>query len=320
MFGLLLFTNCAMAARLSPPLAALRKAPNIAVIATIEAIRAQPPALILKVERTLFGQPRPSATVLVEAALLARVEVGGRYALVYAGQDLDQLKPGRISDRQEGTLILTDGAAPALFRDVDLLLPLLDKAHEAVERDPSYHRQVIAGLGLPDPFIRDLWSAELVLTKGMTAELNGKDLAQVLAELRDETALPSSRARLLSEVSQGRIKLANAALVSVINQILASVPNLVIDDVFNPEQLAQVALAHAQLHPQGIDLKGLRRWLRSPRPALAELAALAIRAQAPTREEAEINAALAENLLPAATRSFLHDHLRRLTLMRQAGG
>lgn len=307
------------AARIHPPLSALRKPPNIAVIATIVAIRPQPPALEIKVERTLFGQPNAQRFILVERTLLARVEVGARYLLVYRGQERDRLKPERVIDRAEGTLVIEEGAAPALFRDVEQASRWLDPAHDATERAPDYRAVVVKQLASADPFLRDLWSAELVLRGSLAEQLSSQERKQVFATLADSTSLPSTRARLLEAAMQGRIQFSERQLNTVVNDALALLPTLTTDDIFNPELLANVALQWAQRNPDGIDPKVLPRWLRSPRPALAEQAALVIRAQAPDQEEPQIQAALSENLLPAGTRLFLVDHLRRLALTRQAG-
>ena len=63
----------------------------------------------------------------------------------------------------------------------------------------------------------------------------------------------------------------------------------------------------------------LERWVSSENSALAEAALLNLRRNAPQREQAAIQAALEQSLLPAQTREFLNDHLRRLQLAQVQG-
>jgi hypothetical protein len=61
-----------------------------------------------------------------------------------------------------------------------------------------------------------------------------------------------------------------------------------------------------------VPASALERWLHSPAPLLAEHAGLMLRRESPALERSAIREALADPQLPAQTRLFLNDHLRRL--------
>jgi len=320
LFGMVLLAQAlsAFAARLSPPLEALRKSTNGIVVATVQSIRLDPAAIEIKVEKRLQGLKRERLFVRVDPFVLPRIEVGGRYVLVYAAHITDRAKPGRMIDLAEPILLTTDGAAPAMFRDEAQALTLLAPSHAEVEKAPSYRAWLVSQLSADDPSMRDLAAAELVLHPGLAEALTSKEALSVLAAIVDEVSLPSTRARLFGAAAQQRIALTPEQLRAPANAILMTLPVISTEDMFNPETLASVVLSFAQTHPELIDARALPRWLRSARAALVEQAALVIRAQAPDKELAAINLALADSWLPASTRGFLQDHLRRLHIMRKA--
>jgi hypothetical protein len=87
------------------------------------------------------------------------------------------------------------------------------------------------------------------------------------------------------------------------------------DATSDPVSLVLLALEVLDKHAVKVSPDALARWVRSPRPPLVERACLMLRRESPALERSTIQAALADSHLPAQTRRFLNDHLRRLDLL-----
>lgn len=84
------------------------------------------------------------------------------------------------------------------------------------------------------------------------------------------------------------------------------------DEASDPTGLVLLALELLNQHAVEVAPDALKRWVWHANPALVERACLTLRREAPAQERTVIQQALADPRLPAQTREFLKDHLRRL--------
>ena len=84
------------------------------------------------------------------------------------------------------------------------------------------------------------------------------------------------------------------------------------DEALDPAGFVLVAFDVLGQGATKVSAGALQRWLHSANPALAERASLLLRRDYPAEERPAILHALTDPQLPAQTRKFLDDHLRRL--------
>lgn len=306
------WAGTSMARIAPPPLEALRTADVNSVAATVMAVQTDPPALSLRIDTQFFGRPRSTVKVLVDPLLLDYIETGARYLLVYGDLEPVQGKPGVFVQTEHGTLATFDGAEPAIFRDSPEMRMLQDPAHRSAEQRTDYKTEVLAGLEQTDPQLQNLWAGELVLRGEVVAALETEDFARISSFVDRIDGHPSARTRLLAAASEYAPQLGSDWFKRSAAKIIGSETVQTSNSFYNREQLVIAAFDTLAKHSVTVPMADLTRWLRSPRPGIAEMALLRVRAQDPEAEAGVIEAVLAEQFLPIATRSFLVEHLRRL--------
>lgn len=311
---LLLWSAAAPAKQVQPPLTALRTPAANTVSATVLAVASDPPSLSVRVEQTLAGRPRTEFRILVDARFLPYVETGGRYLLVYGDLEPVEGKPGTFRQTEEGRLLSFDGAEPAAFRDTPEMRALLDPAHAQVEGRAQYRTEVLDGLASEDPHLQNLWAGELAFRAEVVEALEAPDFDRLAAFVNNPDSHPSARTRLLATANLHAPQLGTSWFVDSARKLVTTLPIDGGAGLISTEALAFTAFDVLRTDNAPLPQEALTRWVRSPSPALAEQALLKLRAQAPEVEAAVVETALTEHLLPAATRSFLIDHLRRLRL------
>ncbi len=265
------------------------------------------------------GPDEVPAEVLVRGPdwLAAWLSPGHRYLFAYTAYLRNpRFRKETLVDTDGPRLVDWPGLEPALFTDSDeLRASLLHPLDRDTLRSPEFLDRLVAGLASPDSQVHNFHAAELALI-GDLGRGDAPELVQaVRAVIDNRDGHPSARASLL------RVAAANGAVYS--REYLAGAVRRILDQApLTGYQLAQpgpgelVALALQLARAQGldVDIAVLERLAACDSAAVAESALLAIRNIDPERERRTARKALELTQLPATSREFLRDHLRRLDL------
>jgi hypothetical protein len=319
---ILQFPAFAFAGMVPPPSDYLHVPANNMIAATVRTIDSSGK---LTVEKTadVFGAnvaPR-QITLAVPTWVLRQVAKGESYLFAYTQYRMSPIEPKLVIVNPAGPLLLVGpGLEPALFRDDAAARRMF--AHHPLEKrieSREYLDEVLIGLSHPDLQYQNYFAAELALRPHLRALLTRDDVATVEAVVRNPHAHASARNWLLTAAAQ-RPEMFDASWQrATCLQLLVELPESghgAANDF--SAALAMNAFAVATAVDAPLPLPLLSRWIASDSPALAEQAMLAIRRQQPSKEKTAAEAVLARALLPADTRAFLQDHLRRLELMQSA--
>jgi hypothetical protein len=302
-----------MAAQVQPPWLAMSN-PNFALVAgSIVRVQAEPPAIIFAVSEALRGDASGELQLLVDRVWLSRIAPGDGYLALYTDLEPAPLKPRKVLRVAERARLMSfEGVDLSLFRDTPQWREglLADPIEAAASAD--YRQQVFAGLQARDPQWSDLWSGELALRLQRLSPYTADELALVRQFVLSPQSPPTARARLLQTAFDRSPLLGENWYIEAAAQILGNtVPRF--DSVVGDDQLSYTVLQILAAHPDAVDPGIVEPWLASV-PAIAEAAALVLRAQSPQLEREALDRTLARSLLPAVTREFLEQHRQRLPI------
>lgn len=313
--ALLAVSSSSMAAKLKPPLEMLRTGPSVTAVGTIEQLLPDEQRIVFRAEQTLHGKGRPEIVLRVDGKVIDRLGESQRVVLVYS--DVDEV-PGKLRtyrQSEEGVVLSTDGAEPALFLATPDVIAMFQPAHAAVEQQPAYRARVLEGIKLADRHLANLFSAELALRPSWWQTMSSEELDSLLEVIADDSAHPASRARLLLAAQQHPSSLERERLLPIAESILGhSSTEHPTSGLFNHELVVFAAFDIFENQSAAPPAALLSRWVMAANPYLAERALLALRGIDPALERQALTAALQSNLLASSTRRFLLDHLRRLDL------
>ena len=323
-----LVCNSVTAGGVEPPSENLHRATNniiAAVVLDIDApdIAAGNGAFTVATQVELFGRDPAPAKLRLRAPswVLAQLSPGTRYIIAYTAYTSNPMMSESVVPDPNGPQVLMDpGMEPAIFKDsagARLLFAPTPRASEVESR--AYLERVLAGLAHSDPQMQSYFSAELAYRSELLEKLSASDVLLVKQLLNNSDAHPSARAQLLEVAANFPARFDDIWLQKNLTQLLGSLPTAghrLAGDLTGA--LAQSAFAALEQRQLEIALPSLTRWIASDAPGLAEFALLAIRRQAPLKEQALVTQALEQTLLDHATREFLLDHLRRLKIMQAA--
>ena len=221
-----------------------------------------------------------------------------------------------LVDTDGPRLVDGPGLEPALFLDSEgLRAALLHPLDHDTLKTRAFLDGVVAGLASRDTQIHNFHAAELALIGDLGRSGDAALVRAVKSLIDQRDAHPAARATLL------RVAAANDAIYS--REYLAGAVQRILDHAPlsgyqqaqpGPGELVALALQLAREHALKVDLGALQRLIPCDSAAIAEAALLAIRSIDPERERAAAREALELTQLPATTRDFLLDHLRRLDL------
>jgi hypothetical protein len=224
-----------------------------------------------------------------------------------------------LIDTNGPRMITTLGLEPALFIDTPearkLLLHSLDKTYL---HSAQFREEIVTALSSADTQIQNFAAAEVSQRPELRKRDDAPLLAAVKALLTNPDAQPAARAGLLRVVA-ARVEVYGKDFLSqTVGSILQQAPLSGYQDL-RPRsgELVQVALALVQDQSIVVPMTSLERLVACDSAPLSESALLAIRHIDAARERVVASAALEQTQLPAVTREFLLDHIRRLDL---AGG
>ncbi|MGB8379147.1 MAG: hypothetical protein WCE70_11925 [Rhodanobacteraceae bacterium] len=304
--------------KVEPPLKVLYAPENTLVVGKLVEVR---PAgrLVFAVDEQLGGKPTPPARidVLVPKSTLSDVKAGDRYIFAYSLYQQDSLRPDRAIDNRDGAVMLVEpGLEPALFHDNRATRAILSASRKEESGESGrLLRLLIAALRGKDPALQNLAANQIALDPGLARHLSPRDRKAIEHLVVDARALPSARSALLLAASRNPGHYGGWWARSS-QQILATTPTGgYANGAPDPSGLVLLAFEVLGMHKIELPSSALKRWVGADSPALSEQALLTMRRQSPAEERPAISKALADPRLPAVTRKFLNDHLRRLNLM-----
>lgn len=298
--------------RQQPPSLALRTPPNVIVAARLEAIDGH--ILRLSVRERLFGaDSRAVLGVQAPIAALADVEAGRDYLVVYNDSRRDPMRPKRTMPQPGGPrLVYEPGAEPALFPDTPMFRELLSADTACLlGLDRDGRERLFDGLRGDDAKLQYFFAVDLYMCPDVRAGLSRSERRTVAAVAGDDEAHPLARGWLLRILLEDPDAFGDRG-----RKVAAGILERTPVDVGDSHRAELVRMTMAALETAGADAPGpaLERWLYTDSASLAELALLALRRHDPALERSALAKALASDRVPAATRSFLQDHDRRLRL------
>lgn len=221
-----------------------------------------------------------------------------------------------LVDTDGPRLIDAPGLEPALFLDsAGLRETLLHKLDRDTLGSDAYLAAVIAGLSSSDTQLQNFHATEL----GMLGELQKRGDAELVEAvkslLENGDGHASARAALLRTVAANADVYSRDYLAGVVQKLILQAPLTGYQDL-QPRsgELVGLALQLVQAHALPVTTASLERLVGCDSAALAEAALLAIRRVDPEHERSAARHALEQTQLPATSREFLLDHLRRLDL------
>lgn len=310
--ALVLGAGAAGAAPVEPPVELLYASGNLLVAGPLIDINPSG-RLVFARKDVLGGKPRPpeQIDVRVPTSLLAEVKIGERYIFGYSMYRPDRQASALVANREGATLLVSMGLEPALFRDTPATRTLLKVGRSEFGRESRRFRDLIMqALAGSDPQLQNLAAGEIALAPDVRAHL--RDTAMVERVVRNAQTRPSIRALLLQAAVDHPQELGDWWQATAIEIVTTTPTGGYADEASDPSGLVLGALDVLDQRAVRVTADALQRWLHSANPSLAERVALMLRRESPALERTAIRKALADPTMPAQTRQFLDDRLRRL--------
>jgi hypothetical protein len=297
-----------------PPLELLHAPGNFLIVGTVAEIN---PAgrVVFERKEVLSGKPVPPALVdvRVPASVLATAKPGERYIVGYS-MYRPNARLGKMLANPDGpTLLASLGLEPALFRDAPAVRAILDAGRSEHGRESRrFYDLIMQALGGGDPQLQNLAAGEIALDRELFGRVSKDGLADVERTARDPKTSVPARLLLLQTAATHAGYLGGWASAAA-KEIVENTP---VDGYSGGTSdlpgLVLAALEVLDLGKTEISASSLQRWLHAANPALAEQAVVMLRRLSPATERTAVTDALSDPHLPAPTRAFLEDHLRRL--------
>lgn len=304
-----------MAKPVPPPLELLYDGDNRLVAGSV--VETNPSGrVVFERKDVLDGKPRPpeKIDVRVPLAVLGTVRTGERYVFGYATGQKDPRDPlRRIANPDGAQLIVSIGLDPALFRDTPEVRAILSAAR--TERGRESRRLfdlLMKALAGRDRALQNLAAGQIALDAELGERLREHGRETVERAARSADTSPAVRASLLRSAALRPRDLGDWWQPISLDVVTNTPVDGYATSPSDPSDLVLTALELLDQHAAKVPPDALKRWVWSPNPALAERASLMLRRQSAALERSTIQQALADPALPAATRTFLEGHLRRL--------
>lgn len=272
--------------------------------------------LVFERRQVLDGKPQPPEKIDVRVPLtvLGSVKIGERYVFGYATGKKDPRDPlRRIADPNGPQLLVSIGLDPALFHDTPDTRAILASARSERGRESrkTFDLLMKALVG-DDPALQNLAAGQIALDAELGERLREHGQETVERATRDPKTSPAVRASLLRAAAQRPRDLGDWWQGISLDVVTNTPVDGYATSPSDPFDLVLTALELLDQHSAKVPPDALKRWVWSTNPALAERASLMLRRQSAALERSTIQQALADPALPAATRTFLEGHLRRL--------
>lgn len=318
---LVLGTLCSLplpAPPLDPPSRALQSARNQVVSGVFFDQLADGRYRFREVEG-IRGPDEAPAELLVRGPqwLAAWLLPGERYLFAYTAYIRNpRFRKEVLVDTDGPRLLDGPGLEPALFAESDgLRATLLHPLDEAFLGSQAFLDALAAGLSSKDTQLQNFHAAEFALIGELRRSAQPGVVRAVKAVIGERDGHPAARATLLRVAAANEAVYSRAWLADAVARLLTQAPLLGYQQLQSGQgELIAEALRLEQAHALGVDIGLLERLVGCDSAAISEAALLAIRKRDPARENKALQEALKLTQLPATTREFLRDHLRRLDL------
>ncbi|MEO7935890.1 MAG: hypothetical protein ABIR27_06505 [Dokdonella sp.] len=288
--------------------------------------------LVFAMGERLSGQTTPPRRIdlRVPKQALAQAKIGTRYVFGYTLYTADMVKREMLRLNPAGPVMLMAlGIEPAMFEDSRQLRSILRAGNEEEgaaneasrsDRERSHEQRrlwqrLMKALSGKDRALQNLAASQIVMDPEFRNLADKKDQEAFRKLALDSQAWPSARRTLLVGAWRQPDVIGDWGHDAA-QQILETTPiGGYASMAQDPSELVLAAFNLLAATDSAMTPELVSRWIESETPLLAEKALLTIRQFEPTREHAAIRIALAKPDLPAQTRKFLDDHLRRLNLL-----
>jgi hypothetical protein len=277
--------------------------------------------IVLERKEVLGGKGRPpeKIDVRVPVEVLGTLKTGERYVVAYSTYQRDPRKPiGMVGNPGGAVVLASTGIDPALFSDTPQTRAILKAGRS--ERGRESRRTLdllLAALAGSDPQLQNLAAGEIALEPEIGEHLGDADRSLLEKTVRDPKTPTRVRVTLLEASARRSQDLGAwwqpAALAIVTTTPVDGYP----DKASDPVSLVLVAFEVLDRYAVKVPPEALKRWVWNSNPALVERVCVMLRREAPEQERPTIQLALADPKLPAQTRKFLNDHLRRLDRLNE---
>ncbi|MGH8091680.1 MAG: hypothetical protein ACREO6_09535 [Rudaea sp.] len=297
-----------------PPLELLHAPGNFLIVGTVAEINPEG-RVVFERKEVLSDKPGPPALVdvRVPASVLASAKPGERYIVGYS-MYRPNARLGKMLANPDGpTLLASLGLEPALFHDTPAIRAILDAGRSEHGRESRrFYDLIMQALGGGDPQLQNLAAGEIALDRELFERVRKDGLAGVEQAARDPKTSVPARLLLLQTAATHAGYLGGWATAAA-KEIVENTP---VDGYSGgTSDLPGLVLAALEVLDMGkaeISASSLQRWLHAANTALVEQAVVMLRRVSAATERSAVADALSDPHLPAQSRVFLEDRLRRL--------
>ena len=277
--------------------------------------------IVIERKEVLSGKTKPPLKIdaRVPNETLGDLKTGDRYVMAYSLFRVDPRQPTRLAPNPDGAVVLVSpGIEPALFRDTPAIRAILKAGKTEHGRESRRLLDLLlAALSGDDAQLQYLAAGEFAYEPELGEEMRDADRAVLEKTVRNVKTPIRVRVALL-EGGARQPKTLGGWWQSVALEIVTTTPvDGYADKASDPVILVLTALEVLDRYSVAVPADALKRWVWNPNPPLVERVCVMLRREAPDQERSTIQLALADPKLPAATRKFLNDHLRRLDRMNE---
>ncbi len=306
------------AAKVNPPSVVLG-APTTTLVVAIYREEGPGGRIVFETERKLAGAfDVPAMIDLARPDLDTPLRAGQRYVLAYTLFKNDRTR--RNATNVRGAMFVgSPGAEPGLWpyskAAEDMVMWRIGNDDDAMRTAAP---RLMKMLRSRDPAMQRFAAAELAYRGSQLDALTTAQRRQLLAFVRGDGAPGAARAQVLLAATHMPDRDGGQSSWSAVAARL--IARSAVDVLAIPERAELLLAAFQHIDDNKVTLpdRSLERWLASDDANLSEWALLRLRRQSPQSERDALDKALAANNIPAATRTFLVDHRRRLEAMRAA--
>jgi hypothetical protein len=310
----------ARAERLESPLELMYAPDNMLVAGKLIEIN---PVGRIVIERkdVLSGKTRPPEKIdaRVPNEVMGELKTGERYVIAYSLFRRDPRQPTRLSANPDGAVVLVSpGIEPALFRDTPTIRAILKAGSTEHGRESRRLLDLLlAALNGDDAQLQNLAAGELAYEPDLGEKLRDADRAAIEKTVRNVKTPIRVRAVLLEGAARQPKTLGEWWKSAALDIVTTTPVDGYADKASDPVFLILTAFDVLDRYAVKVPPDALKRWVWNPNPPVVERVCVMLRREAPDQERSTIQLALADPKLPATTRKFLNDHLRRLDRMNE---
>ncbi len=290
--------------------------------------------IVLKRTETLSGTQSQADRITLRLTPDEAVGLkdGARYVAGYTIYIRDPRdRKHKLANPDGPALLRSPGLEPALFADTRLLRAILREGHESEVRDEAHGQHgenggdhassklvslLLKALKSSDTQLQNLAANEFAYDPAVADHLDERARPLLHEFVVNPGKLPAARSALLQAAFHNPETFGDWWVSAAQNTVTTTPIGGYIGPTAGLDGLAMAAFSMLGARKTHVATTSLVRWVAGESPALSERALMMLRQQSPATERSAIKQALAEPDLPAQTRKFLTEHLRRLDLLQ----